>query len=393
MPVSNLTLCNVTIATPAKTFDIYNAQGIQIIDSPLAAPNTTANTLTLYNAQVTVTNSTAGTNLVTLSGLAAPPVNNVLAFYNTTAAINNTGMLGSNSITLGGSSLAFNQNSVAFSNNLSIISASTLAMTSGSNSFGGAFLGSGPLALSLPASSSLTLRGDSSGFSGDLTVTNGTLLVNNTTGSGTGSGAVTVLGAATLGGNGFIGGPLTVNGTLAPGNSPGTLTVNNDLVVNGGAVLQYQLGASSDLTVVNGNLTLGGTLNITNNGGLGAANYTLFTYAGSLSGATTLGTTPPGYSYYLNTNTAGQVILAAYSPASTPPGFTAISSHAGNIVLSGGGGSTNGPYYVLTSTNVALPRSQWTPSAFSQFDSNGNFVFTNAPGTGTRQRFYMLQLP
>jgi cytoskeletal protein CcmA (bactofilin family) len=393
MLVSNLTLCNVTIATPAKTFDIYNAQGVQIIDSPLAAPNTTANTLTLYNAQVTVTNSAAGTNLVTLGGLAAPPVNNVMAFYNTMAAITDTGMLGSGPLTLGGSSLAFTQNAVAFSNNLSIISASTLAMTSGSNSFRGAFLGSGPLALSLPASSSLTLRGDSSGFSGDLTVSNGTLLVDNTTGRGTGSGAVTVLGAATLGGSGVVGGPLTVNGTLAPGGSPGTLTVSNDLVVNGGAVLQYQLGASSDLTVVNGNLTLGGTLNITSSGGFGTANYPLFTYTGSLSGATTLGATPPGYSYYLNTNTAGQVILVAYSPASTPPGFTAISSLGGNIVLSGGGGSTNGPYYVLTSTNVALPRSQWTRSAFSQFDGNGNFVFTNIPVINSPQRFYILQLP
>ncbi len=393
MMVSNLTLCNVTIATPTNTFEIYNAQGIQIIDSPLTAPNTTANTLTLYNAQVTVTNTTPGATLVTLGGLSVPPVNNVLAFYNTMAAITDTGMLGSSPITLGGSSLAFNQNSVAFSNNLSIVSASTLAMTSGNNSFGGAFLGSGPLALSLPSSSSLTLQGDSSGFSGALTVSNGTLLVDNTAGSGTGSGAVTVLGAATLGGSGVIGGPLTVNGTLAPGNSPGTLTVNNDLVINNGAVLQYQLGANSDLTVVSGNLTLGGTLNIINAGGLGAANYTLFTYTGSLSGNATLGATPPGYSYYLNTNTAGQVILAAYSPASTPPGFTAISSLRGNVMLSGGGGSTNGPYYVLTSTNLALPRSQWVRSAFSQFDNNGNFVFTNTPGANTPQRFYMLQLP
>ena len=333
MLVSNLTLCNVTFATPTKTFDIYNAQGIQIIDSPLSAPNTTNNTLRLYNAQVTVTNSTTGNTLVTLGGLSAPPVNNVLAFYNTLAAITDTGMLGSSPITLGGSSLAFAQDSVTFSNNLSIVSASTLAMTSGNNSFGGAFLGTGPLALSLPASSSLTLQGDSSDFSGALTVNDGTLLVDNTTGSGTGSGAVTVLGAATLGGSGVIGGPLTVNGTLAPGNSPGTLTVNNDLIVNDGAVLQYQLGVSSDLTVVHGNLTLGGTLNITSSGGLGANNYTLFTYTGSLSGNTTFGVTPPGYSFSLNTNTAGQVIVTcSFTPVAIQHAPSSQTAYLGSTV-------------------------------------------------------------
>ena len=392
MLVSNLTLCNVTIAAPTNTFDIYNAQGIQIIDSPLTAPGATANTLTLYNAQVTVTNSTPGTNLVTLGGLAAPPADNVLAFYNTTAAITDTNMLGLAPITLGGSSLTFAQDSAAFANNLSILSASTLAMTSGSNLFSGALLGSGPLTLNLPGSQ-LTLQGDSSGFSGAVTVNNGTLLVDNPAGSGTGSGAVTVLGAATLGGSGVVGGPLTVNGTLAPGNHPGTLTISNDLVINNGAVLQYQLGAGSDLTVVNGNLTLGGTLNLTSDGSLGAANYTLFTYTGSLSGDATLGITPPGYSYYLNTNTAGGVILVAYSPAPTPPGFAAISSSGGKVVLRGGGGSTNGPYYVLTSTNLAQPRIQWTRFAVGQFDGSGNFVFTNAPGTGVPRRFYLLQLP
>ena len=393
MMASNLTLCNVTIVSPTNTFDIYNAQGIQLINSPLTAPNTTTNTLTLYNTQVTITNSTADTNLVKLGGLAVPPVNNVLALYNTTAAVTDTNMLGPSPITLGGASLTFTQDSVAFSNNLNIASASTLAMTSGNNSCSGAFLGAGPLSLSLPTGGSLTLRGDSSSFSGDLMVSNGTLLVNNTTGSGTGSGAVTVQAGATLGGSGVVGGPLTVDGTLAPGNSPGTLTIGNDLVVNNGAVLQYQLGTSSDLTVVNGNLTLGGTLNVTDIGGFGLNNYTLFTYSGSLNGSTAFGTMPPGYSYYLNTNTTGKVVLVAYYPSATTPRIATISSSGGNVVLSGGGGSTNGPYYLLTSTNLALPRNQWIRSSFGQFDGNGNFVFTNTPGINSPQRFYILQLP
>ena len=173
--VSNITLSNVNFIASTKTFDIYNAQGIQIIDSQFTAPSVT-NTLTLYNAQVTVTDSSAGTNLVTLGGVAAPPTNNVLAFYNAQAAITDTNMLGAGSITLGGSTLTFNQNSVSFSNNLSVPTASTLALTGGSNTLRGALSGPGPLTLTVPGSSLLTLQGSLSGFAGRLAISgSGTL--------------------------------------------------------------------------------------------------------------------------------------------------------------------------------------------------------------------------
>lgn len=57
-------------------------------------------------------------------------------------------------------------------------------------------------------------------YTGGTTVTAGTLLVSNTTGSGLGSGTVTVNGG-TLGGSGSFTGDVTVNagGTLAPGSS------------------------------------------------------------------------------------------------------------------------------------------------------------------------------
>ena len=70
-------------------------------------------------------------------------------------------------------------------------------------------------------------------YSGGTTVSEGTLLVTNTSDSGTGSGPVTV-GAATLGGTGFIKGPVTLTGdsTLT---STGTLTIYNTLTVQGSA--------------------------------------------------------------------------------------------------------------------------------------------------------------
>jgi len=437
VPITNAVLSHVNISAPS-TFDIYNAQGIQLTDSQITVPGTT-NTLNLYNAQVTVTNSAVNTNLVTLGGLAMPPTNIVLAFFNAKAAITDTNMLGAGSITLGGSTLTFNQGAVSFSNNLSVVSASpapsgasTLAFTSGSNTFSGALSGSGPLTLNLPANSLLTLQGDASGFTGTLavtnsgtlqfnqgtntwgdanaafddgslgtinnrstnnitiflgalsggsastlrgsdqagpgvdthvigtlnsnttfagtitngtsggtphtvaltkigngtftlsgtnsygggtTVSNGMLLVNNTAGSGTGTGSVTVVSSATLGGSGVIGGPVTVNGTLSPGNNGvGTLTINNNVVVTGGAALQYALGTNSDLTVVSGNLTLGGILNVTDAGGFTNTTYMLFSYGGALTyTSVSIGTAPAGYTYTISTNTAGQVNLVVTS--------------------------------------------------------------------------------
>jgi hypothetical protein len=61
--------------------------------------------------------------------------------------------------------------------------------------------------------------------------------------------------------------------------------------------------------------------------------------------------------------------------------------------MSGTGGVTNGTYYVLASTNVALPLNQWTPVVTNPFDASGNFTFTNTPAANAPQLFYRLQLP
>jgi hypothetical protein len=36
-------------------------------------------------------------------------------------------------------------------------------------------------------------------------------------------------------------------------------------------------------------------------------------------------------------------------------------------------------YYILASTNLALPPNQWTPVATNPYDANSNFIFTNTP--------------
>jgi autotransporter-associated beta strand protein len=124
-------------------------------------------------------------------------------------------ILGSNTLTVGG-------------NNLSTIFS---GMISGSG-------GSGSLAKT--GKGKLTLSNGSSTYSGGTTVTKGTLLVTNTTGSATGPEAVQV-NAGTLAGTGIISGAVmlgTGSGAgafLSPGKSaslPGSLTINNTLTFN-----------------------------------------------------------------------------------------------------------------------------------------------------------------
>ncbi|HXI84332.1 MAG TPA: glycosyl hydrolase family 28 protein [Verrucomicrobiae bacterium] len=126
MLVSNVTFYDVNITAPTNTFVVYNAQGIQFIDSHLTTPTST-NTFTLYNAQITVSNSAPNATLVTLGGLAIPPTNNTMAFFNAQAAITDTNMLGTNpNLTLGGTTLTV-------SNSLSLGGATTLNFALGAN--------------------------------------------------------------------------------------------------------------------------------------------------------------------------------------------------------------------------------------------------------------------
>ena len=63
------------------------------------------------------------------------------------------------------------------------------------------------------------------------------------------------------------------------------------------------------------------------------------------------------------------------------------------LVLSGSGGQPGRPYYVLSSTNLSLPATQWTPLGTNSFDGNGLFRFTNSLDPSSPQLYYLLQTP
>jgi hypothetical protein len=139
---------------------------------------------------------------------------------------------------------------------------------------------------------------------------------------------------------------------------------------------------------VDGDLTLGGTLNITNLTGFGLGAYTLITYDGALSGSLTIGSKPAGYDCFVDTSTPGQVQLVVV----TAPAFQSIQA-VGDSVIMGGVGPTNISYRLIASTDSALALNLWTPIATNAFDTNGQFFITNLIDPNQLQTFYRLRVP
>ena len=73
-------------------------------------------------------------------------------------------------------------------------------------------------------------------------------------------------------------------------------------------------------------------------------------------------------------------------------GITSFSLNGANIVITGTNGQAGDAYYLLQSTNVALPLSQWKVVATNVLSANGNFTFTgtNVVVPGNQQQFYLL---
>jgi len=266
------------------------------------------------------------------------------------------------------------------------------------NTFAGYIGNSGVTSLVKVGTGTLTLSGTNS-YSGGTTVSSGILLVNNTNGSATGSGSVTVAGGGTLGGTGIISGAVTVqnSGALAPGTPLGTLTVSNNLTLASGSTTFVQvqhLPLTNDAVKISGTLIEGGTLNVTDLG-IGTLtsgdSFKVFN-AGVYSGAFTDFVLPPlGSNLAWKTSTLSGSGVISVVPLSPPPAIGTVRIAGSNVVFSG----TNAPdawtYYILSSTNLSLPLTNWTRIATNQTDGNGNYAVTNSVNPNLPQIFLILK--
>ena len=110
-------------------------------------------------------------------------------------------------------------------------------------------------------------------------------------------------------------------------------------------------------------------------------------------GISAFGTDPAsGDVLYCNLENGNNSVIKRIISTNAVPVINSVSLSGTNIVISGTNGARGGNYYILTSTNLGLPSSNWLRLSTNPFDAAGNFIFTNPLDTAQSQLFYFLQL-
>jgi fibronectin-binding autotransporter adhesin len=211
---------------------------------------------------------------------------------------------------------------------------------------------------------------------------------------------LTLFGNQTLQGSGTVSSNLVTDpgSILSPGsNSIGRLTVTGAMTLGGTNLVEIDKsnGATNDQVFAAGDVAYGGTLILSNLGPAYVAgdSFKLFNGA-NYTGSFTIQPAEPDTGLVWDTsslNTDGTLkVASAFTPQ---PGITNIVVIGTNVIIQGTNGTTSGNYYVLASTNVTLPLSNWTVIATNAFDGGGNFNFTNGIDPAQTMLFYLLQMP
>ncbi len=338
--------------------------------------------LTGSNTFTGVTTVGSGTLQIGNSGTTGSLTGNVinsgaLVFKRSDSLTYSGAVSGTGSLTQSGTGTLILTGSNSYAGNTRIQSG-TLQVGSGGTSGtlgSGAVLNSGALAFNrsdsltvnnvISGSGSLTQSGSgttiltaTNTYTGATDVKAGTLRVN---GALTSSTLVTIHNGGTLAGSGTIAGAVNVlsGGGISAGNSPGTLTLGS-LTLNSGAVSTFELGTSSDLIAVTGNLTIGGVLNLSNSGGFSNTSYTLFTYGGALTNNYfELNLVPTGWNranFVVDLSTAGAVKLTVDNTVTIQYWDGSQTSADGSI--SGGNGTWSNDGKNWTNSNASL-NTEW----------------------------------
>ncbi|HWW56266.1 MAG TPA: autotransporter-associated beta strand repeat-containing protein [Sphingopyxis sp.] len=177
----------------------------------------------------------------------------------------------------------------------------------GDASYAGVLSGNGSIVKA--GTERLTLTGDSAAFTGATSLEAGRLIIDGSLG-----GSLAVASGSTLEGKGRVGDVRVADGGRLAGGAGAPLTLSS-LELDSAAQVGVALGTPGQAALfdITGDLTLDGTLNLTDAGGFGAGIYRLFDYGGKLiDRGLAIGTVLSGMSaddLTVQTSVVGQVNL------------------------------------------------------------------------------------
>ena len=240
-------------------------------------------------------------------------------------------------------------------------------------------------------------------------------------------GTLTLMSAQTLTGNGTVNGNLTLSGTISPGgDTVGALTNNGSTTLGAGGTYLFDMedavglpGTNWDFLTISCELavqsastnpfvvklrSIDGNLNDGNPGAADFGNQSAQSWPIMTAAAGITNFSPDKFtvdsSGFLNdlgggsfsVQVSGNSLMLVFTPLPASPVISSVVLNGTNFVISGSGGTTSANYIVLSSTNLALPSSQWIRVSTNSFGSGGSFSFTNSPDPSALQTFYQLQL-
>lgn len=357
---SNVTAANVT----ADRYVHFNGPGDTIVNGPISNGSAVL-AIVQGDGTLTLNGTNTHTGRTILNG-GVLNMGNEQALASTSVEVNG-GKLNIN----GGTLLAPRIGGLSGSGVVDTVSGGTPVLSVGNNNVSSSFAGnltnsSGILTLNKIGTGTFTMSG-AGGYSGGTVVSNGTLLINNTVGSGTGSGSVTVVSAATLGGTGIIQGAVdwqlgsaarfTVTPTNAVGSNATPMTVSGALTLNGNAV----------------------TVNVAGGTPLSPGTYKLMDYTGGASGAFAVSPTYTGAGVELGTassiSTSGGVVTLTVIFT----GVVTTWTNNGDGNWTTGANWSSSPYYPQVAGDSATlgVGSAFTTVTLNSNLSVGTLIFTN----------------
>ncbi len=341
-------------------------------------------------------NITTGSNNLTLAGTGNTFLSGNIATNGNTLTFNGTGSttLGGNITMASGANLTFaGGGSATINGNIVTTGAGSLSFNGTGSTTVNGVIGSGSGTVYI--NSGTVTFGNANTYTGPTQV-GATLIVANASGSATGSGNVIVTSTGTLEGSGIITGAVSVSGgghldphpnSTATGTGQLTLTTSTSttLTLQTGSIVDFNIGATSDLVQVNGKLSIPAalsavTLKVNALDGFGAGTYELF-----------------GYTSLVNTFNHNYIAITSSTPAiPLAPSFTYTTSNDAvnkriNLVVTVKPtltwSATNGTTWDTSSLNWNGGATAFTAGSPVEFDDN---VPADPSNTVTLSNLYTL---